>query len=112
MWVLGGGGGAGVGGGGSVVSTLTGSTRNLMRTILKMPSAVIARTMGWNCSIMSVSHLSQSQSVGYTKTSPPERWGGGGGGGFEVEGGGVGGGGDIEGWCVSLLRFPVNSQLT
>ena len=79
MWVLGGGGAAGGGGGGSVVSTLIGSTQNLMHTILKMPSAVIARTMGWNCSIVSVSHLSQSQSVGYTNTSPPERWGGGGG---------------------------------
>ena len=60
-----------------------------MHTILKMPSAVIARTMGWNCSIASVSHLSQSQSVGHTNTSPPEHWGVGGGG--EVEGGGVGG---------------------
>ena len=45
--------------------------------------------MGWNCSIASVSHLSQSQSVGHTNTSPPEHWGVGGGG--EVEGGGVGG---------------------
>ena len=68
------------GGGGSVVSSLTGSTRNLMHTILKMPSAVIARTMGWNCSIVSVSHLSQSQLVGHTNTSPPELWGVGGGG--------------------------------
>ena len=51
----------GGGGGGSVVSTLIGSLHNLMHTILKMPSAVIARTMGWNCSIVSVSHLSQSQ---------------------------------------------------
>ena len=35
----------GGGGGGSVVSTLTGSPHNLMHTILKMPSVVIARTM-------------------------------------------------------------------
>ena len=67
------------GGGGSVVSTLTGSPHNLKHTILKTPSAVIARTMGWNCSIVSVSHLSQSQLVGHTNTSPPERGGGGGG---------------------------------
>ena len=68
-----------VGGGGcSVVSTVTGSPHNLMHTILKTPSAVIARTMGWNCSIVSVSHLSQSQLVGDTNTSPPQRWGGGG----------------------------------
>ena len=65
----------GGGGGGSVVSTLIGSTRNLMHTILKMPSAVIARTMGWNCSSVSVSHLSQWQLVSHTNTSPPERWG-------------------------------------
>ena len=52
------------GGGGSVVNTLT---------ILKTPSAVIARMMGWNCSSVSVSHLSQSQLVGHTNTSPPER---------------------------------------
>ena len=52
-----------------------------------MPSAVIARTMGWNCSIVSVSHLSQSQLVGHINTSPPERWGGGG-GGAEVDVGG------------------------
>ena len=69
----------GVGGGGSVVSTVTGSPHNPLHTILKMPSAVIARTMGWNCSIVSVSHLSQSQLVGDTNTSPPQRWGGGGG---------------------------------
>ena len=68
----------GGGGGGKVASTLIGSTRNLMHTILKMPSAVIARTMEWNCSIVSVSHLSQSQLVGDTNTSPPQRWGGGG----------------------------------
>ena len=86
------------GGGGSVVSSLTGSTRNLMHTILKMPSAVIARTMGWNCSIVSVSHLSRSQLVGHTNTSPPELWG--------VGGGGVGVG------CVWLLRLPTNSELT
>ena len=67
------------GGGGSVVSTLIGSPHNLMHTILKMPSAVIARTTGWNCSIVSVSHLSQSQLLGDTNTSPPERWGVGGG---------------------------------
>ena len=76
MCVCGGGGG----GEGSVISTLIGSPHNLMHTILKMPSAVIARTMGWNCSIVSVSHLSQSQLVGDTNTSPPERWGVGGGG--------------------------------
>ena len=112
MWVLGGGGERG-GGGGSVVSTLIGSTRNLMHTILKMPSAVIARTMGWNCSIVSVSHLSQSQSVGHTNTSPPERWGGGGGGGgLRWRGEVLEGGGGIEGGCVSLLRFPINSQVT
>ena len=64
----------GWGGGGSVVITLIGSLHNPMHTILKMPSAVIARTMGWNCSIVSVSHLSQSQLVGDTNTSPPERW--------------------------------------
>ena len=70
------------GGGGSVVSTLIiGSLHNLMHTILKTPSAVIARTMGWNCSIVSVSHLSQSQLVGDTNTSPPEHGGGRGGGG-------------------------------
>ena len=63
------------GGGGSFVSTLLGSPHNLMHTILKMPSAVIARTMGWNCSIVSVSHLSQSQLVGDTNTLPPERGG-------------------------------------
>ena len=68
----------GGGGGGSVVSTLIGSPHNLMHTILQMSSAVIARTMGWNCSIVSVSHLSQSQLVGDTNTSPPQRWGGGG----------------------------------
>ena len=60
------------GGGGSHVSTLIGSPQNLMHTILKMPSAVIARTMGWNCSIVSVSHLSQSQLVGDTNTSPAD----------------------------------------
>ena len=65
----------GGGGGGSVVSTVTGSLHNLMHTILKTPSAVIARTMGWNCSIESVSHLSQSQLVGDTNTSTPQRWG-------------------------------------
>ena len=65
-------------GGGGVVSTLIGSPHNLMHTILQMSSAVIARTMGWNCSIVSVSHLSQSQLVGDTNTSPPQRWGGGG----------------------------------
>ena len=75
----GGGGGAERGGGGSVVSTLIGSPHNLMHTILKMPSAVIARTMEWNCCIVSVSHLSQSQLVGHTNTSPPELGGGGGG---------------------------------
>ena len=69
--------GGGGGGGGGVVSTLIGSPHNLKHTILKMPSAVIARTMG----IVSVSHLSQSQLVGHTNTSPPERGGGGGGGG-------------------------------
>ena len=63
------------GGGGSVVSTLIGSPHNLMHNILKTPSAVIARTMGWNCSIVSVSHLSQSQLVGDTNTLPTERWG-------------------------------------
>ena len=57
------------GGGGRVVTTLIGSLRNLMHTILKTPSAVIARAMGWNCSIVSVSHLSQSQLVGDTNTS-------------------------------------------
>ena len=57
------------GGGGSVVCTLFGSPHNLMHTILKMPSAVIARTTGWNCSIVSVSHLSQSQLLGDTNTS-------------------------------------------
>ncbi len=57
------------GGGGSVVTTLIGSLHNLMHTILKTPSAVIARAMGWNCSIVSVSHLSQSQLVGDTNTS-------------------------------------------
>ena len=67
----------GGGGGGSVISTLIGSPHNLMHTILKMPSAVIARTMGWNCSIVSVSHLSQSQLVGDTNTSPPQKLGGG-----------------------------------
>ena len=56
-------------GGGSVVTTLIGSLHNLMHTILKTPSAVIARAMGWNCSIVSVSHLSQSQLVGHTNTS-------------------------------------------
>ena len=68
-----------------------------MHTILKMPSAVIARTMGWNCSIVSVSHLSQSQLVGDKNTSPPElggwgvllRWVGRSVGGGGVEGGGV-----------------------
>ena len=70
--------GGGGWGGGSVVSTVTGSPHNLMHTILQMPSAVIARTMGWNCSIVSVSHLSQSKLVGDTNTSPPQRWGGGG----------------------------------
>ena len=81
----------GGGGGVSVVSTLIGSPHNLMHTILKMPSAVIARTMGWNCSIVSASHLSQSQLVSDTNTLPPERGGvEGGGGGVEVEGvGGV-----------------------
>ena len=59
----------GRGGGGSVVTTLIGSLHNLMHTILKTPSAVIARAMGWNCSIVSVSHLSQSQLVGDTNTS-------------------------------------------
>ena len=96
---MGGGGGEECGGGGgSVVSTLIGSPHNLMHTFLKMPSAVIARTMGWNCNIVSVSHLSQSQLVGHTNTSPPERWGWGGevlrcGGGrvVEVEAGGGGG---------------------
>ena len=68
----------GGGEGGSVVSTLIGSPHNLMHTVLQMSSAVIARTMGWNCSIVSVSHLSQSQLVGDTNTSPPQRWGGGG----------------------------------
>ena len=90
------GGGGGGGGGGSVVSTLIGSPYNLMHTILKMPSAVIARTMGWNCSIVSVSHLSQSQLVGHTNTSPPELWGGGG-GGRSGSGGGGGGRGCWEG---------------
>ena len=70
--------GGGGGEGGKVASTLIGCTRNLMHTILKMPSAVIARTMEWNCSIVSVSHLSQSQLVGHTNTSPPELGGGGG----------------------------------
>ena len=37
--------GWGGGGGGSVVSTLIGSPHNLMHTILKTPSAVIARTI-------------------------------------------------------------------
>ena len=60
------------GGGGSVVTTLIGSLHNLMHTILKTPSAVIARAMGWNCSIVSVSHLSQSQLVGDTNTSPAD----------------------------------------
>ena len=78
MCVLGRGCGAGGGGEGSVVSTLIGSKRNLMHTVLKMPSAVIARAMGWNCSIVSVNHLSQSQLVGHTNTSPPELGGGGG----------------------------------
>ena len=59
----------GGGGGGSVVTTLIGSLHNLMHTILKTPSAVIARAMGWNCSIVSVSHLAQSQLVGHTNTS-------------------------------------------
>ena len=78
---VGGGGGKGAnGGGGSVVSAVIGSLHNLMHTILKMPSAVIARTMGWNCSVVSVSHLSQSQLVGHTNTSPPELGGRGGGG--------------------------------
>ena len=87
----------GGGGGGSVISTLIGSPHNLMHTILKMPSAVIARTMGWNCSIVSVSHLSQSQLVGDTNTSPPQRWGVGGGllrcvgGGLRLVAGGAGG---------------------
>ena len=86
------------GGGGSVVSALIGSLHNLMHTILKMPSAVIARTMGWNCSIVSVSHLSQSQLVGHTNTSPPEL-GAGGGGGVEVGREGVLGGGLFRwGW--------------
>ena len=79
--MFGGRGGGGAGEGVSVVSTLIGSTRNFMHTILKMPSAVIARTMEWNCSIVSVSHLSQSQLVGHTNSSPPELCGGGGGGG-------------------------------
>ena len=86
-----GGGGGGAEGGGSVVSTLIGSPHNFMHTILKTPSAVIARTMGWNCSIVSVSHLSQSQLVGHTNTSPPELGRGGGGlrwGGEECCGGG------------------------
>ena len=83
MW---GGGGGEAEGGGSVVSTLIGSPHNLMHTILKTPSAVIARTMGWNCSIVSVSHLSQSQLVGHTNTSPPEL---GRGGGVEMGRGGV-----------------------
>ena len=64
--------GGGGGGGGSVVTTLIGSLHNLMHTILKTPSAVIARAMGWNCSIVSVSHLSQSQLVGDTNTSPAD----------------------------------------
>ena len=122
-----------MGGGGSVVSALIGSLHNLMHTILKTPSAVIARTMGWNCSIVSVSHLSQSQLVGHTNTSPPELgrggeggWGGGGwGGGVEMGRGGVlgwGGGGCLggEGRSVRgvggggawLLRFPIHSELT
>ena len=63
------------GGGGSVVSTLICSLHNLMHTILKTPSAVIARTMGWNCSVVSVSHLSQFQLLGDTNTLPPERGG-------------------------------------
>ena len=90
----------GGGGRGSVFSTLIGSPQNLMYTIRKKPSAVIARTMGWNCSIVSVSHLSQSQSVGHTNTSPPERWGG---------GGGVGGGGALRGGafrCFVFLSTP------
>ena len=78
MCVWFGGGGVWGGEGGGVVSTLIGSLHNLMHTIVKMPSAVIARTMGWNCSIVSVSHLSLSQLVGHTNTSTPERWGGGG----------------------------------
>ena len=72
-----------------------------MHTILKMPSAVIARTMGWNCSIVSVSHLSQSQSVGHTNTSPPERWGGG--GGVRGRGEVLGGGGHWGGGGVRLV---------
>ena len=51
------------------VETTLQHCHNLMHTILKMQSAVIARTMGWNCSIVSVSHLSQSQLVGDTNTS-------------------------------------------
>ena len=86
----------GGGGGGSVVSTLIGSPHNPMHTILKMPSAVIARTMGWNCSIVSVSHLSQSQLVGDTNTLPPERWGVGVLRWWGVEVKGVGGGGVVR----------------
>ena len=97
-WVCRGGGGGANGAEGSVVSALVGSLHNLMHTILKMPSAVIARAMGWNCSTVSVSHLSQSQLVGHTNTSPPEL-GGGGGGGVEMgEGRSVGGWGDCLGW--------------
>ena len=70
-----GGSGVGEGLGVSVVSTLIGSLHNLMHTILKTPSAVIARMMGWNCSVVSVSHLSQSQLLGDTNTLPPERGG-------------------------------------
>ena len=84
-----------------------------MHTILKMPSAVIARTMGWNCSIVSVSHLSQSQLVGHTNTSPPQRWGVGGRGGAcsvyvcvcKGGGGGALSGGDAFG-CYVFLSTP------
>ena len=95
-----------MGGGGSVVSTLICSLHNLMHTILKIPSVVIARTMGWNCSIVSVSHLSQFQLLGDTNTLPPER--GGVGGGVEVEGGGVGvgwGWGGVAGGRMCLVAM-------